>query len=544
MFIENFMKFFTRVSVFFIVLMCLNSVLGLKAQTLEESAEKFNQVLSYIDVYYVDDTDHKELTDKAINELLLQLDPHSEYFTKEEADELMRDLNGSFEGVGITYSLIHDTIYIISVTKDGPSERVGMLAGDRIVKIEGKTVAGVGITDDYIRDALLGEKGSKVEVSIRRRGQKRLSKLTIERDKIDVNSVVASYMLSDKVAYIKLERFSAQADQEFKDSLKNLQKQGAEHLIFDLRGNTGGYLMQCVSIADQFWRSREFIVATRGENLDERIYESGLQGIFPDGRLVVLIDENSASASEIVAGAVQDLDRGVIVGRRSFGKGLVQRPFRLNDGSLMRLTIARYYTASGRCIQKDFGKDKAEYSAEAYHRDSIESPPDSGKIYYTRNNRKVYGGGAVFPDVFVPYHKDKYSLFYRKLLNTGMVFEKVHLYVDYNRKALTGIYPTPMDFLDRYELSESFVKEIYAAAPDSVTESLPDSLPASLSFNDKVHLKALVASDLWGRENYFKYLNRFSDSVAKALELIADENRYKAILHEPETAQQTTHKGP
>ena len=499
------------------------------SQEEETGANKIIQVLKNIDNFYVDETDPVELSDKAIIQLLTQLDPHSEYFTKDEAEELMRNLDGSFEGVGITYSLLRDTIFILSTVTGGPADLAGMRAGDRIIKIEDKTVAGVDISDNEIRKMLLGEKGTRVHLSVKRNGRKSLIFMELTRDEIKPGSIPAAYMLNDDVAYIKLERFSLHADNEFEDSLRSLKKQGAEHLIFDLRGNSGGYLRACLNIADIFWKSREIIVATRGANLDERIYETTLLSSFPDGRLAVLIDENSASASEIIAGAVQDLDRGIILGRRSYGKGLVQRPFYLNDGSLMRLTVARYYTASGRCIQKSYENGKTAYVEESQHRMRNEPPVDTGEVFFTKNGRKVYAEGAVYPDLYIPSDNDKYSDIYKTYLSTGNVFDLVHLFTDKYRLALTGLYKGFDSYKKNYELDDLFLDELYKNLPDSL---MPDSGCPAFNVTDKIHLKALIAGDLWGRHYYQVYLNEYSNLVNTALRILTDEKKYRKILSE------------
>jgi carboxyl-terminal processing protease len=513
-------------SLFFLIFLFQHT--SVSGQEAEAGANKIIQVLKNIDNFYVDETDESELVDEAIVQLLTRLDPHSEYFTKEEAEELMRNLDGSFEGVGITYSLLRDTIFILSTVTGGPADLAGMQAGDRIIRIDDKPVAGVDISDDEIRKMLLGEKGTKVKLAVKRNGRKKFILMQLTRDEIQPGSISAAYMLNDNVAYIKLERFSLHADNEFEDSLSSLKKQGAEHLIFDLRGNSGGYLRTCLNIADAFWRSREVIVATRGANLDERIYETTLLSSFPNGRLAVLIDESSASASEIIAGAVQDLDRGIIMGRRSYGKGLVQRPFYLNDGSLMRLTIARYYTASGRCIQKSYENGKTAYEKESSQRMRNEPPVDTGEVFYTKNGRKVYAEGAVYPDLYIPSDNDKYSETYKNYLRTGNVFDLVHLFTDKYRVALTGLYEFD-SYKNNYDLDELFLSDLYNNLPDSL---MPDSGQPEFNATDKIHLKAMIAGDLWGRHYYHVYLNEHSTLVNMALGILNDEKKYRKILSE------------
>ncbi len=502
------------------------------AQSLRKASNKFLEVLTYTKNLYVEEVDADELTDKAISKMLSELDPHSEYFNKAEADNLMRRLSSSFVGIGISYSIINDTIFIISVLKDGPAEKAGMKPGDRIIKIADKQVASVKIKDNDIGNLLLGKRGKPVSVNVKRRALDKPLELIITRDRVKYRSIVASYMLNKNVGYIRLERFANSSGKEFKDSLNNLKKNGAKHLVLDLRKNTGGLLTQCIDIANQFWDKSNVIVSIKGKNAKEQIYKSNSLAIFPKGRLIVLIDERSASASEIIAGAVQDLDRGVLLGRRSFGKGLVQRSIHLKDGSMINLSVAHYYTASGRCIQRDYKNNYENYYKEIINRDEFETPPDSGKVFFTKNKRKVYGGGAIFPDVFVANSNKEFSKFYINFLKTGIIFNEIHLFADKHRKNIIDKYPHPEDYFKNYEIPEVLINYLYNKVPNSVFENLPDSVTKH-TFNkfDKNHLKAMLIIDIWGDNFYYMYINKFSPIISKALDIIGDKNRYNSLLN-------------
>ncbi|MGM0407921.1 MAG: S41 family peptidase, partial [Bacteroidota bacterium] len=318
------------------------------SQYLTEDIFKFSRALGNISNYYVDSVDTEDMVEKAIIGILKDLDPHSTYIPADEVKEMNEPLEGNFEGIGIQFNILDDTIYVISPISGGPSEKVGIRAGDRIVKIDGENVAGVEISTTGVRDRLLGEKGTKVEVGIKRRSVDEILYFTIIRDKIPIYSVDAAYLVDNEIAYIKINRFALTTVDEFTEKLQKLKEQGANSVILDLRGNGGGYLDKAIELADQFLEKDKLIVYTKGLKVPKMESASTSQGIFKEGKVVILIDEGSASASEIVSGAVQDWDRGIIVGRRSFGKGLVQKPMYLPDGSMIRLTVARYYTPTGR----------------------------------------------------------------------------------------------------------------------------------------------------------------------------------------------------
>ena len=376
--------------------------------------------------------------------MLHDLDPHSTYLSKEEVAAAQEQLEGGFEGIGVSFNILDDTIFIVNPIAGGPSEKVGIHAGDRIVKINGENVAGTGITNLDVMKKLKGPKGTKVNVSIKRRRVDKLLEFTITRDEIPIYSLDASYMVDDKVGYIKLARFSNTTMDEFNEAMTKLQGKGMKDLILDLSGNGGGYLYVAIDLADQFLAGRRMIVYTEGVHNPRRNYYSTDKGSFESGKLVIMIDETSASASEIVSGAMQDWDRAVLVGRRSFGKGLVQGRFELNDGSEIRLTVARYFTPAGRLIQKSYSEGYEAYSHELLERynsgelsgEDTKHFPDSLKYHTLIKNRVVYGGGGILPDYLVPIDTTEYSDYYRDLISQGVLNQFILEYVDNNRKAV------------------------------------------------------------------------------------------------------------
>src|SRR6056297_827611 len=371
---------------------------------------KLMEVMDKVSRYYVDSLNEEKFVEETIEQMLHELDPHSSYISAEELKEIREQLTGEFEGIGVSFNILEDTIFIVGTIQGGPSERVGIMAGDRIVQVNDENVAGIGISTSGVQKRLKGKKGTEVDVMVYRKSVDKELEFTIVRDKIPVVSLDAAYMVEDEIGYIKLSRFSQTTAEEFKDALKELQKEGMESLILDLSGNGGGYLRIAIELADQFLESGRRIVYTQGDKMPRRDYKASAKGLFEEGKLVIMIDETSASASEIVSGAVQEWDRGVLVGRRSFGKGLVQQPFRLNDGSEMRLTIARYYTPTGRLIQKPYDEGYEDYAMDIINRynsgelnssDSILFP-ESEKFETLVQGRTIYGGGGIMPDYFVP----------------------------------------------------------------------------------------------------------------------------------------------
>ncbi len=423
-----------------LLILCLLSGWDLQAQILNEQVMKFGTVLDRIQKYYVDSTNQELLVEDAIKGLLKELDPHSSYLTPKEVEEMNEPLQGNFEGIGVSFNILNDTVYIISPISGGPSEKVGILAGDRIIKVDGKNIAGISINNDQVFALLKGKKGTRVNLSILRKGEGMID-FAVERDKIPIYSVDASYNAGDGIGYIKLNRFSMTTMDEFQKALKSLKEENVKNLILDLTGNGGGYLDVAISLADQFLETNKLVLYTQGVNSPKQEYYSTRDGSFEKGHLVILIDEGSASASEIVTGAIQDWDRGIIVGRRSYGKGLVQKQMPLPDRSMIRLTVAKYYTPTGRLIQKPYKMNRDDYdkdlinrymNGEMAHKDSIHFP-DSLKYYTLKNTRLVYGGGGIMPDYFVSIDTSYYSDYYRQLIRKGLLNRFVLQYVDTRR---------------------------------------------------------------------------------------------------------------
>ena len=498
-------------------------------------AIKLAQVMEKVSTFYVDSIDESDVAERTIVRMLHELDPHSSYLSKEDLEELNEQLEGEFEGIGISFNVLEDTIYIIRAISGGPSEKVGIMAGDRIVKVEGKSVAGIGISTRDVQGLLKGEKGSTVEVSVKRRNNKELLDFSITRDKIPVNSLDAAYMVNSKIGYVKLSRFSHTTIDEFELAMKSLKEQGMEDLILDLSGNGGGWLPVAVELADHFLAGNKEIVRTEGSKVPDRRYQARRFGLFEKGNLVVMIDGNSASASEIVSGAIQDWDRGVIVGRRSFGKGLVQQPFMLNDGSLIRLTVARYYTPTGRLIQKSYENGYEEYALDLINRynngelsstDSIVFP-ESQRYTTLTLNRTVYGGGGIMPDYFVPLDTTAYSEYYRELIGKGIFNRFVLQYVDDHRKQLQTEYLDFNTFNSSYEPSKSTLDKLVSFASDEGLEFNEADWSASKA-QVTLLFKSYMARDLWGMEHFFEVYNSNDEVFIKAVEILENPS----LLHQ------------
>ncbi|MCC6385114.1 MAG: S41 family peptidase [Bacteroidia bacterium] len=513
-----------------ILLLPLLIVLSLSSLAQSINAQKILSLLGMIQYAYVDTVNEKKLSEDAIRAILKDLDPHSTYIPAEEAKEANEPLLGKFEGVGIQFNILEDTIFVTNTISGGPSEKVGIMAGDRIVKIEGINAAGVKITNNDVMKKLRGDKGTKVTVSILRRGSPDLLDFIITRDKIPLFTVDAAYMADKKTAYIKLSRFADTTVDEFIAALNKLKRENPENLILDLTGNGGGYLNRAIELADEFLGERKRIVYTQGVNSPLQEYYSTPAGGWEKGKLVVMIDESSASASEIVSGAVQDWDRGLIVGRRSFGKGLVQKPFPFQDGSMVRLTVARYYTPSGRSIQKPYGENEEDYAAEIInrfkrgeniHADSIKFI-DSLK-YYTNARREVYGGGGIMPDVFVPADTTLFTTFYRDILRKGVINEFALTYVDNKRKSLHSKFPDIDAFKEQFVTDSSFMKSFFDFAEKREVTATQDEKEKSMAILT-VQLKALVARDLWNTEAYFRIINDINPIYRKAVESFYDDS--------------------
>ena len=480
---------------------------------------------------YVDNVDEGKLVEDAIRGMLEKLDPHSSYSTPKEVKALNEPLSGSFEGIGVQFNMVEDTLLVIQPVTGGPSEKVGIVAGDRIVSVNDTAIAGVKMSKEDIMRRLRGPKGTKVMLGIVRRGIKDTLSFKVVRDKIPVKSIDAVYMIRPEVGYVRIGNFGATTHDEFCEALEKLTKQGMRNLILDLQGNGGGYLQAAVNIANEFLQKGDLIVYTEGRRMQRNEYKAKGNGKFLDGKIVVLIDEYSASAAEIVTGAIQDQDRGMVVGRRSFGKGLVQRPIDLPDGSMIRLTVSHYYTPAGRCIQKPYTKgDSKDYAMDVMNRlkhgelmsaDSIHFA-DSLKCYTLREHRPVYGGGGIMPDYFVPLDTLAYTKFHRELSAKSYIINANLKYVDANRKALRKRWTSFEEFRRDFVFpKEEIDKMIADAAKDKVLPKDNAELEKTLP-KLSMQLKALVARDLWDMSEYFAIINEESEIVRKAVEIIGN----------------------
>lgn len=478
---------------------------------------------------YVDSVDEKKLAEDGIRGMIEQLDPHSSYSTAKETKEMNEPLQGSFEGIGVQFNMVKDTLLVIQPVVNGPSERVGILAGDRIVSVNDTAIAGVKMSKEDIMKRLRGAKGSKVRLGVVRRGIAGILKFTVVRDKIPVKTLDAAYMIRPHVGYIRIGSFGVTTYNEFMKAVETLKASGMKDLILDLQENGGGYLMAAVQIANEFLHNSDLIVYTQGRKVPRQDYCADGSGRLLDGKVFVLINEYTASAAEIVTGAIQDQDRGIVVGRRSFGKGLVQRPIDLPDGSMIRLTIAHYFTPSGRCIQKPYKKgDAIDYAmdiekrfehGELYSADSIHFA-DSLKYYTLRKHRVVYGGGGIMPDVFVPLDTTQYTKFLRQMAARSYIINANLKYIDVNRKQLKKQFATFNDFNARFEVPQSLIDDVVQAAEkDKIKPKDQQELQATLP-QLRRQLKALIARDLWDMSEYFQVINETNPIVVKAVGLL------------------------
>lgn len=478
---------------------------------------------------YVDSVDEKKLVEDGIRGMIEQLDPHSSYSTAKETKEMNEPLQGSFEGIGVQFNMVKDTLLVIQPVVNGPSERVGILAGDRIVSVNDTAIAGVKMSKEDIMKRLRGAKGSKVRLGVVRRGIAGILKFTVVRDKIPVKTLDAAYMIRPHVGYIRIGSFGVTTYNEFMKAVETLKASGMKDLILDLQENGGGYLMAAVQIANEFLHNSDLIVYTQGRKVPRQDYCADGSGRLLDGKVFVLINEYTASAAEIVTGAIQDQDRGTVVGRRSFGKGLVQRPIDLPDGSMIRLTIAHYFTPSGRCIQKPYKKgDAIDYAmdiekrfehGELYSADSIHFA-DSLKYYTLRKHRVVYGGGGIMPDVFVPLDTTQYTKFLRQMAARSYIINANLKYIDVNRKQLKKQFATFNDFNERFEVPQSLIDDVVQAAEkDKIKPKDQQELQATLP-QLRRQLKALIARDLWDMSEYFQVINETNPIVVKAVGLL------------------------
>jgi carboxyl-terminal processing protease len=445
-----------RLFLFYFIL--INFVAFSQQDTLKMATTKTGQTLALIDYFYVDTANLERISEKGIEAMLKELDPHSIFITKDEVKKMNEPLEGNFDGIGVSFQFMNDSIHVVEVISDGPAEKVGMLAGDIIIKVDDDVATGDTIKNDWVFKHLRGEKGTKVKVSVKRAGRKEPIVFTITRDKIPLHSIDTWFMVDEQIGYVRLSRFAQTSTEELLEAIKSLQKEGMKDLIFDLRGNGGGYLNVAWEIADHFLAGNKMIVYTEGINSKKQAYNTIKRGSFEEGRLIILVDEYSASASEIVSGAVQDWDRGVIIGRRTFGKGLVQRPFTLEDKSQIRLTTSRYYTPSGRCIQKPYDEGVEAYQndyaqrykqGEMTNADSIHFA-DSLK-YKTNNGRTVYGGGGIMPDVFIPMDTSRASDYLINLRSKSLFNNYSLNWVEKNREDFLKKAPEFKDFSKEYD---------------------------------------------------------------------------------------------
>ncbi len=491
--------------------------------------QSFNALVNHINELYVDSVNPRKLIEDAMVHMLEELDPHSVYIPAEELAEMNEPLKGNFDGVGIQFNILKDTIFVVSPISGGPSEKVGIMAGDRIVQVEEENVAGIGIKNSDVQRLLKGPRGTVVNVGILRRGTKKVLDFEITRDKIPIYSIEASYMADPKTGYIKISRFAATTIQEFRTALAELKEEGMDNLILDLQGNGGGYLRTAIDVADEFLSDRQLIVFTEGRAFPKEETLATSRGGYERGKLVVLIDEGSASASEIVSGAIQDWDRGMIIGRRSFGKGLVQKPVSLPNGGAVRLTTQEYFTPSGRCIQKSYEDGKEAYQKEKFERfDNGELTDehnvhveDSVKYQTKLNKRTVYGGGGIIPDIFVPLDTTHASDYYSSVIRKGTMNSFILEYTNDHRKTLLIEYPLVKDFLENYALDESMMKQLFdAAEKDEISYDEEGYQTSKLWFDTRV--KALLARNLYDSEAFYEVINPILPVYQRALEAMGD----------------------
>ena len=515
-----------------VFLLGLTSCLALHAQhsRRDDDAALRKLQLAEIAIYnfYVDSVNQNKLVEDGIRGMIEKLDPHSSYSTAQETKAMNEPLQGSFEGIGVQFNVVQDTLLVIQPVSNGPSERVGILAGDRIVMVNDSAIAGVKMSKEEIMRRLRGPKGSKVRLGIVRRGIKGVLTFVVVRDKIPVKTLDAYYMIRPTIGYIRIGSFGLTTYKEFMEAVAVLKQQGMNDLILDLEENGGGYLNAAVDIANEFLKRNDLIVYTLGRSVPKQEFRADGKGRLLAGKVVVLINEFTASAAEIVTGALQDQDRSEVVGRRSFGKGLVQRPIEFPDGSMIRLTIAHYYTPSGRCIQKPYTKGDAQSYAldiekrfehgELYSADSIHFA-DSLKYKTLRKQRLVYGGGGIMPDYFVPLDTTLYTPYHRQLAARSYLINANLKYVDVHRKTLKQQYPDFATFLARYEVPQSLLDDIRKTAEKDKIKPKDEAEWKKSLPQLRLQLKALVARDLWDMSQYFQVVNEANPIVQKALTL-------------------------
>lgn len=520
--------------------LCIFSTGKAQSQEVEQNMYKFGRLLRLVDSFYTDTTNIPSLTEKAIVGMLTELDPHSVYIPKSEVEAMNEPLEGGFFGIGISFNIFKDTLMVVTTIPGGPSEKVGLRASDRILEVDGKWIAKTGIKNNDVFKMLKGEKGTIVKLKIKRKGTAELLDFTIVRDKIPLHSLDASYMLNKHTGYIKLNRFSGTTTEEFLEAVKTLKSNpDFKDLVLDLRGNGGGYLNAAYELADHFLEGKKLIVYTEGNKSPRKDYESSVKGELEQGKVVVLIDEGSASASEILAGAIQDWDRGLVIGRRSYGKGLVQQQYYLTDGSMVRLTTAHYYTPSGRCIQRPYQDGVDEYRMDQYKRfengelfseDSIHL--NKKERYSTRlNARTVYGGGGIMPDLFIPLDTSVHYRYYNELLRKNLIYDKVLTMMDKSREKFKKKYPTFEKYMNEFEVEDAVIDEIVAKGEEEGIKKKEESI-AFARPQMKQQIKGLIARDLFEVSRYYQIMNTDDKTILKAIEVIENTSIYNKLLAE------------
>ena len=511
------------------------SLLPLPLFEYKEVINYYKDAIKAFDLIYPDSISNGQITEFGIRYMLEQLDPHSTYISLEEIHDMNAPLKGSFSGVGIRFQILKDTIMVVQAIPGGPSEKVGLMAGDQIIRINEELVAGIGMKNKGVRDRLLGDKGTKVNVSIKRRNQKKLLDFEITRDKIPIYSVDASYMVNSNTGYIKLNNFSSTTISEIRKATFELKDQGMENLVLDLQNNGGGYLRTAVDLSDEFLSGIKKIVSTNGRKFPERNYTTGRKGLLEEGKLIVLVNESSASASEIVSGAVQDWDRGLIVGRRTFGKGLVQKPIELPDGSQVRITTSKYYTPSGRCIQKPYEEGSMAYRKEKYSRYNSGESFNADSIKFNSNEsfqtllkeRTVYGGGGIIPDHFVPLDTTGTSPYFNKLIRKGIFNQFALSWVNKNRESLEKKYPNFDKFNSKFDTQKAVDELIKYAEAEGLEFSENQYNKAKHVIHTR--LKANIAQDLYNYKKFYQVINSLNNALEKSLELLKDEKAFSKL---------------
>lgn len=528
---------------------CAAATFGISAQysrsnSASRQQQKLLMVENIVNNLYVDNVDEEKIVENAVRGILENLDPHSSYSTKEETTSSQETMQGSFSGIGIQFNMQKDTLYVVQTIAGGPSEKVGILPGDRFIAVDDSIIAGRKLKNTDIMKRLRGPKGTKVNIKVKRGSNAELLEFRITRDDIPLNSIDAVYMADGKTGYIRLSRFAATSYKEFKDAITELKKQGMQQLILDLTDNGGGYMQIAAQIANEMLNRGNLIVYTQGRKSPRQNLNADGSGTFRTQKVVVMINQFSASASEILSGAVQDWDRGVVVGRRSFGKGLVQREFLLPDSSSFRLTIARYYTPSGRNIQKPYVKgDREDYDKDIidrYNHGELQSADsihfaDSLKHTTLRLHRTVYGGGGIMPDVFVPLDTTQYTDYHRRLVAKGIIPQFALRYVDKNRADLKAQYPDAQKFIKEFTVTDEMLNNLVDAGKAEKVDFDKSQFAKSKEML-RTFVKAAIANDLFSTGAYFQIVNEQNDIYKEALSIINDDARYRKIIS-PRTEQ-------